>query len=295
MVQGCSSQPIGTSEAAVNAINLSQFVLYAQESITLGKQDKVEGGDVGVATATSSSFGPQLVVGASTTIDSSQTLYAPTVSLAHGADVGNIDTTTLTNSGATYISLSAFPSAMPLLTLGRLSLGGANVLVGANTQQTITPGMYGVLTIGGGGTLTLSSGAYTFTSVSLADSASFVSDANTTVGVSGSFMAGASTDIEPVNGAAQNLVITVSGNDASSPTIPAASVGAGSHVKALMSVPHGTLDLADHVKARGAFSAFAINVGDHTHLTYQKGLSIPPDRRHRLSPVTRFLPLQHLF
>jgi subtilase family serine protease len=63
---------------------------------------------------------------------------------------------------------------------------------------------------------------------------------------------------------AQQFIISVAGSDAKDR--PAASIGEHSLIRALLAAPHGTLALADHVRATGAFAAFDVAVGAHARV-----------------------------
>jgi hypothetical protein len=68
---------------------------------------------------------------------------------------------------------------------------------------------------------------------------------------------------------AQQFSISVAGSDAKDR--PAASIGEHSLIRALLAAPHGTLALADHVRATGAFAAFDVAVGAHARVEFQNG------------------------
>jgi hypothetical protein len=68
---------------------------------------------------------------------------------------------------------------------------------------------------------------------------------------------------------AQQFSISVAGSDAKDR--PAASIGEHSLIRALLAAPHGTLALADHVRATGAFAAFDVEVGAHARVEFQNG------------------------
>jgi hypothetical protein len=253
---------------------LNVFALYAQRSVTLGSSDHINGGDVGVATVAAPSFGPQLVVGASATVQTNHNLVAPSVSLASGAQVGDVQTNSLTNSGATLGTVAAYPSSMPSAPVALpTGSGGAGVSVPAFTITTLNPGNYGAVSISG--TLYLNAGAYTFGSVTMANTGHLAGVSGTaTVAVAGTFQAGNSVSItSPGSMPAGNLVVSVAGSD--SGTTPAFSVGTSATVTAVLSAPHGTLSIGGSSTVTGAFAGFDVKLGTGVTVTFQNGFPQP--------------------
>jgi hypothetical protein len=87
VVTGCTDDGVemGTTSSEVTShapppITIRDFVIYAERSVKLGAYDHIVHGDVGVAIAAPTSFGPQLIVGDHFAGDD---LRAPSVSLAH--------------------------------------------------------------------------------------------------------------------------------------------------------------------------------------------------------------------
>lgn len=249
---------------------LNVFALYAQRSVTIGSSDHIYGGDVGVAGLAASSFGPQLVVGASATVQTDHNLVAPSVSLASGAHVGDVQTNSLTNSGATLGTQASYPTSLPSLPLALPSgAGGSDVTVPALTITTLNPGNYGNLNVTG--TVYLNAGSYTFTSVTMAAQAHLAGVSGTaTVAVSGTFQAGNSVSISSPGGApAGQLMISVAGSD--SGATPAFSIGTSAAMSAVLSAPHGTLSIGGSSTATGAFMGFDVNLGSGVTINYQNG------------------------
>lgn len=263
--------PVGSVRAALNTTpHIGDFVLYGERSVKLGAHDTVTGGDLGVRTS-SPSFGTQAVIGGSSSVQTTHNVIAPSVSLASLAAVGDVETTTLQNNGGTLGTLAAFPSAaMPSSPVApALTPGGVNVTVPAFTIQTLNPGNYGVLDVIG--TMLLTPGKYTFSSVVLASQGHLgATAAGVSVTVGGSLTLGTQATILPSLGLAANqLTITVAGSDVSG--TPAVSIGNSSTITTLLAVPHGTLAIGQSVNANGAFSGFDVTVGDSSTLTYQSG------------------------
>ena len=273
IVAGGNTGSQATTSAQTFGI-LNVFALYAQRSVTLGSSDHINGGDVGVATVAPPAFGPQLVVGASATVQANHNLVAPSVSLGSGASVGDVQTNSLTNSGATLGTVASYPSSMPLPPLALpTGSGGSTVTVPAFTITTLNPGSYGAVSITG--TLYLNPGTYTFASVTMANQAHLAGISGTaTVSVAGTFQAGNSVSISsPGATPAGQLVISVAGSD--SGTTPAFSVGTSAAISAVLSAPHGTLSLGGSSVATGAFAGFDVKLGSGVTVTFQNGFPQP--------------------
>ncbi len=273
LVAGGNTGSLATTSAQTFG-TLNVFALYAQRSVTLGSSDHINGGDVGVATVAPPAFGPQLVVGASATVQTNHNLVAPSVSLGSGAHVGDVQTNLLTNSGATLGTVASYPSSMPLPPVALpTGSGGSNVTVPALTITTLNPGSYGAVSITG--TLYLNPGTYTFSSVTMANQAHLAGISGTaTVAVAGTFQAGNSVSISsPGATPAGQLVISVAGSD--SGTTPAFSVGTSAAVSAVLSAPHGTLSLGGSSVVTGAFAGFDVKLGSGVTVTFQNGFPQP--------------------
>lgn len=283
------AESVGTATSALNnAPTIGNFAIYAQRSVTIGGSDAINGGDVGVSTTAPASFGPQVKVGTSATIQTTHNLLAPSVSLASGAHVGDVQTNTLTNNGGTLGAQASFPAAsMPAApNASPAGSGGSNVSVPAFTISTINPGNYGSLNITG--TLLLGAGAYTFTNVVMAAQGHLgVVSGTATVNVAGTFTAGNSaTMASPGFSPAGQLVITVDGAD--SGTTPAFSLGTGCGVSALLAAPHGTLSIGDSSTITGAFAGFDVKLGASVTVTYQSGFSATTATPHGTQQLTGY-------
>ncbi len=270
-VAACSSDLVGSSDQRITTSpQLNTFALIAQKSIAVGNHVSLEGGDVGVTSIAPNGFGPQLTIGHDVTMDVAHDLIAPSISLGKQTTVGEVDTTSLSNNGATTGVVLAFPAQMPILPLALTpATTSQSITVPPHGSLTLPAGAYGSLTVQNHGALTLQSGTFSFTNMTIADHCS-VTASSATVNISGTLSTDAKSTIEGPH--AGDLVITVAGND--STQSPAVSISSSNKIKALLSVPHGTLSFADNIKAVGAFSAFAIVVGNDSKLKYETGLSI---------------------
>jgi hypothetical protein len=95
---------------------ISDFVVYAERSESLGACNTVFGGDVGVRSTAESSIGSQLKVGTGSVVQRSHGLFSPSISLGRNVTMGIIHTDQLNDDGVNLGSAAAFPaSTMPPL------------------------------------------------------------------------------------------------------------------------------------------------------------------------------------
>ena len=257
---------------------ISQFVLYAERSISLGDHDTVFRGDIGVRSIAQSDFGTQLKVGNDSIIERSHILLSPSVSMGEDVTVGLVQTNTRQDNGIALRTQMAFPaSAMPPLPLAqrracgpRPDNGGSSVTVGGDQVVALNPGIYDALLVTG--TAVLNPGNYSFCSVTLADFSRLVAIAgDVKISIRDYLTTGRSVRIYPAfHATADRLTISVSGsNKTGSP--PVVSIGEHSSIRALVVAPHGTISFADHVRATGAFAGFDLDLGEHVRVDFECG------------------------
>ena len=259
--------------------HIRDFVLYAQRSVSLAGSDTVAYGDVGVRATAPSSFGAQLVVGPSAQVFGNS--LAPSVSLAAGSSIADVQTGSLQNKGGSHGTLAAFPaSAMPALPLAvPAGAAGSNVTVASGHTTTLAPGNYGTLAVSG--TVHLKPGVFSFSSVSVGTQGQLLADLGAVdLRVAGQLSSGWGSLVQGPT--ADQLTISVSGADGVGGTPPAASIGSGSQVTALVSVPNGTLSVGDQAVATGAFAAFDLRIGQSCNVSYQAGFSASAPGQHGL-------------
>jgi hypothetical protein len=277
--QAQKTAAVGASRGALDsAPSVSTFVLYAERSVTFADHDSVFFGDVGVRTPAVSTFGTQLAVGPYSAVDSGFNLLAPSVALGPNSRVGDVQTSSLQNNGGTLGTLGPFPaSAMPPLPLALPSVGsGPDVTVAPLKRTSLAPGSYGALRVSG--TLFLSPGTYSFTSASVDAGAAIWAQPGGTVdvrirgqlslGVGGAFLP------VPRDFSAGMLTISVSGADSPGGVPSAVTLGDHCSIIALLTAPHGTITIGDHVVARGAFAGFDIRAGSYDLFFFETGF--PP-------------------
>ena len=287
LVAGGNTGSQATKSAQTYGV-LNTFAVYAQRSVTLGSTDHINGGDLGVAATAPASFGTQLVVGLSSTVQSNHNIVAPSVSLGSGAQVGDVQTNSLTNSGATLGTQAAYPSPMPAPSLALpAGPGGSNVTVPAFTITTLNPGNFGAVSVTG--TLYLNPGSYTFSSVTMADQAHLAGVSGTaTVSVAGSFQAGNSVSISSPGGTpAGQLFISVAGYD--SGTTPVFHTGTSAAISAILSAPRGTLSIGANTLATGALAGFDVKLGNGVTINFQNGFAGSAASQHGTQQLSGYI------
>ena len=267
-----------TSSALDSSPTLSTFALYGERSVSLGNQDQVRGGDVGVAAAAVTGFGAQLIVGPQVQISKTNNLLAPSVTLGSQSQVGDVQATTLVNNGAQSLgTVAAYPaSLMPVRPVASNPASStSDVTVAAQAHVSLSPGAYGSLTVGNQAYVTLAAGTYSFSSVSLGNEVQILGNtAGVTWLVGGPFATGSEDQINRSGGAtAGDFTILVAGSDASGGTPLAASIGSQTQLTGLLAAPHGTLSVASQAQLTGAFAAFDIGLGRQVQVTYEDGFS----------------------
>jgi hypothetical protein len=287
LLPSCSSDTRHTAAEALAStsqpLNLSpqigNFVLYGQRSVTIGAFGQVNGGDVGVATPAISSFGAQLVVGDHAQVDPAHTLLSPSVTLGAHAQVGDVETSTLVNDGASLGVVAPFPvGLMPPEPLASVSpSSGPSITVGSYGSATLSPGSYGALTVADHSNVVFDAGVYQFASFTVADHVTLTADAGgVTIDVAGTLSLAGWDQWAPAAGAsAEQLTILVAGTDGSNGSPSAASIGPHSIGTSVLAAPHGTLAIGDHAQLTGAFAGYDVTVGEHSQAAYQSGLPSP--------------------
>ena len=265
----------GRATAALNpAPRLGDFVLYAQRSVSVGAFTDVDGGDVGVGSVAAPGVTSQLVVGDHAEVEAAHNLIAPTVSLGAHAAVGDVQTTTLSNAGATLGQEAGYPSPMPLLPLAGPSPVGSDVVVPDHASRALASGAYGSLTVGDHATVTLAAGAYSFASVSMSPHAELDGAGGAvTIAVGGALSIADHDNVGPAHAdTAGKLAFLVAGGDASA-SATAVSIGEHASVTAVIAAPNGTVSIGAHAHATGAFVGFDVATADHVLLDFQDGFT----------------------
>lgn len=255
-------------------IEIDRFVLYSEQSLALAEWCHVVGGDLGVRSVARDSVSNHLTVERGSRIDADRALIAPSVVLGREVAHGPVRTNELLDDCIPLRSQRSFPaSAMPPLPLAPApAAGSSSVTIEANAVLSLNPGAYDALTVCG--SLVLNPGEYTFSSVTVDDTARLVTIGMVRITVIDYLSAGRRAQIHPLfDKPADQLWISVAGIDSTSGN-PAASFGEHAHLSALLSAPHGTVAFADHVKVRGAVAGYRIAAGEAVLVEYECGFPL---------------------
>lgn len=269
----------------ISSPSIVDFLLYAERSIQLGRHDIACGGDIGVRTIASNPTS-QLNIDAHAFVDISHNLIAPSVTLKDDTRVGTVQTNTLNGQAGVGNSFPMF--SMPALPLGRLpTIGNTDMTVERNKEYALVPGSYGALDVQG--ILLLTAGEYSFSEVKLGEFAQLIAmTGNVRINIANKLTTGPGALISSApNIPAGGLYISVAGADGTEKQY-AVSLGSRSKVRAVLSVPHGTLALADEVHAKGAFVGFDIHLGNGVHLDFQSGLTEAETKQHGQQQLSRY-------
>jgi hypothetical protein len=254
--------------------------LYAECSVSLGACDEVRRGDLGVRSLTEASRGSQLKIGRDTFVQPSHIVLSPSVLVGQSVTLGPVGADQFRDNGVPLGTTAPFPAAaMPPLPLAQGGASkGPDVSVPRDQAVALLPGHFGTLKVDG--VLLLNPGGYVAEKVLIGDFGRVVAiTGDVQMSIAGTLTAGRHTAIYPdFDLSAKQFTIAVAGYDDAER--PAASIGEHSVIRALLAAPHGTLGLADHVRATGAFAAFDIAVGEHARIEFQDGFPADPNGGH---------------
>jgi hypothetical protein len=297
----CSSQPpapaerTGTTTAAwttpppdasapapsFSAPPINTFVLYAENGISIGDNSDISGGNVGVLSVAPAGSGPQLTLGGYVVVQSSEGLFAPTVSLGINSSVGTLHINSLSaNENGRFRAIESFPTAyMPLPPAPLLATPGTNAVTVAGGQiQTLSGGGdFNALTVNAYGQLVLMPGTYSFESVTMGEHARLLAGApGVQVLVAGTFTAARWSTIGSIapHPSASDLSISVFGPDTLDKL--AFDIFPHSTIQGLLAAEIGTLFLENTVVAKGAFFGRNVLVGQIVSAIFESGFTGPP-------------------
>ncbi|HJX63208.1 MAG TPA: hypothetical protein VJ860_04570 [Polyangia bacterium] len=275
---GCDREkPPQPPEVVASALNaspkLGDFVLEAQNSIRLQTGGLVvNGGDVGARGTGSGPFlsgGVAVDVLTGAQIQTTRNVIADSVRLGTGVKVGDIQTNRFVDGvGATHGSISGLVSLPALPAVCGASPGTSNLTVGTGATVTASPGQFAAVSVGTGGKLRLNSGRYDVSNVTVGTGARIEALGSVQIRVANRMSTSSGSFIGAASGttlSARDLRIEISGQNGTTgalgATPPAASLGTGNVVTALILVPNGTLVMGTGITATGAFMARDIDVG----------------------------------
>ena len=292
-VAGCSRRDpaggpsVSAATAALNASpKLGDFVLEAQNSIRLQTGGAVvNGGDIG---ARGTGSGPFLAGGVAIDLltgvqtQTTHNIIADSVQLGTGDTVGDIQTNRFINGvGTTHGKISALVPLPALPAACGASPGSSNLTVGTGATVTASPGQFAAVSVGTGGKLRLNSGQYDMASLTVGTGAQVQALGSVQLRVAGRLSTSSGSFIGAASGTtltARDVHIEVSGQNGTTGSLgatpPAASLGTGNVVTALILVPNGTLSMGTGIVATGAFMARDIDVGGAgARIVFQDGFA----------------------
>jgi len=284
---GCGSDKASefTPHIDLNASpRIGDFALEAQNSIRVQTGGVViAGGDVGAHGTGSSPFlsgGVAIDLGTGVQAPSNRNVIADSVRLGTGVTVGDIQTNRFVDGTGTHhgvvtplVPLPHPPAASPV------NPGTANLTVAIGGILSATAGSYSTVTVGTGGKLRLAAGRYDMVSLTIGAGARLEAQGTVVLRIQGRLSASTNSFIGAASGttlSARDIRIEVSGINGTSgalgATPPAASVGTGATLTALVLVPNGTLVAGTGISATGAFMARDLDIGGAgSHITFQDG------------------------
>ena len=276
------------------ALNLNpsvkDFVLLAQNSVTIHEGSSVNGGDVGT-TGAAPTAGNNVTFSAQAQLTTTNNILAQSVLLAAGAVVGDVQTSHLTDLGSTHGTVAGYTPPPSLPTSPSAAPGSADLTTPPSqfTQITICPTDYKTVTVSTGTVLLLQAGVYNFQDLIVEANASIIALGPVEIRIAGRFIAMPATIIgtypsQPNAPSAGAIRIAVLGTDAPLPvsagTPPyAMTIGAQSSLTGTFLVPNGTADIGATSTVTGAIGALAIQVeasasaAGSTIITFQDGFS----------------------
>lgn len=300
--------PESTAEVDGNP-KISRFVLYAERSVRVGNYSHALEGDIGVRSAVAPADRREGNASAQLRVEKHgkcRDLFAPSTSLQIYSEVRDVYTGSLTRAEDIGIgSQHEFPAGMPALPLAMALGRGPDLTVERNRQMSLAPGTYGAIALLYNSELWLSAGKYVFASLRMDEGAKLLADpGGVDLGIVGSLWTDKRARIAPhrEEARARDFSIAVAGSDetetkgsdgaspnsagreqdaanpgeAHSAHRPAVVIGEEAEIHALLAAPHGTVQLRDHARVKGAVAAFDIDVCENVHAEFQSGFPVNP-------------------
>ncbi len=270
---------------------LSEVVIFATNSIELGKNTEVLSGDVVV---NDFSDGPTLTAGVELAIDKDSQLggnvKADSIQLGAGvlvagaiecneegggdSDSGSDDSDSDSGSSlCTGLLLPVFTEEqLPEARTVVLAPGAADIDVDKDDEVTLDAGDYADIRTDKNGTLVFTGGIYNIGSLIAGKEATLVFQAPAELRILGVFRTDKNAFIGPADDStpASGILIFVGGTNsvpADPSSTPAAAIGKDAIVEASFFVPNGTLSFGKNVSAAGAFLARDVQADKDGHFT----------------------------
>jgi hypothetical protein len=218
--------------------------------------------------------------------DPSSVVLGDSVWLKAGATVYNVEANELSARRATVLGTQTGNVMFPFVSLPALpdaDAGHTTLNVDRRDTRTVSPGAYGHVRVGRGGTLVLTSGLYQFASLTLDGDASLVYRAKTEIRIEGDLETGERAVIAPdttVSGlTAASLMIEVQGSEEAGhrwiaraakhlprPARAAVRIGPMSRIYANVLAPKSGISIGAKTDATGAFIGADVFVGPQVTL-----------------------------
>ena len=257
------------------------FAVYAERSLVVQRGVRIRGGAVGVASrrADTNSAGdfPVSLHGARIRGD----VYGRTVFLGDGTHVRNVYTDRLvTDTGpgcaagrVRFGEVFPFPAGgLPAVPVAPDAEVGELPLIVPPGSRQVLAGSPNVVRLGAGATLVLEGGEYRFETLAMESRSRLEALSTSRLILTQSLEAGPETYIGPARGEpVLNLSIVVAGADVNG--VPRASIGERARVRALLSVPDGTLRVNASVRASGAYQGRNVWIGADASIEHFPGLN----------------------
>ena len=268
---GLIEKSIGGGEGPEHPV--SDFVLFALNSIYLNSRSVVNSGNIGVKNATDGPWlnsGVEISIGSRATVKDSCQIYGDSIKIGSRARVFDVFYNELDNKGTiggeTHTPLE-FPVAQePEFEPG--TPGDTNITVKPWKTQIIEPGSYGKVTVGFKGKLILSGGQYHFKDLDVGLIGSLECAGRSKIYVQNRVWFALEANLRPSASAsidATGIVLYVGGANGGKGFLwaiaEAVRIGIGADIKAIIYAPNGTLSIGYGAKMRGAFIARDIAVG----------------------------------
>lgn len=280
---------------------IDRFLLYAERSIKLGHACHLSEGDIGIRTALGHidrAAAAQLVIGRHA---SCRNLFSPSVSLEEYSEVQDVWTDSLRRVQDIGIGVRhEFPDRMPELPLAAASGSGRDITLNRYEQTSLGPGTYGSLTMLYESELWLAAGNYVFSSIKMDEHARlFALPGGVSVGVVGSLWTDRNARIvlHREDALAKQFIISIAGSDQfeatsdqqqSAVSTPVVVIGEDVHLHALLSAPHGTVQLKCGTRIKGGIAGFDIVAEDNVHAEFQSGFPVNPPGQQGIQQLTGY-------
>jgi len=261
------------------------FAVYASDSISIGQDAHIAGGQVGVMrTVAGPSLVPgyELAIGAGASVSATEAVHGNALLLGSGATLGEIHANSVVDNGATHGPVTALGSMPAMPKMARPSPTTVPLHVTANAVTQIPANArYGAAVVEDRATLRLAGGVYDFASLTLGENSRLETDAPTIVRIQDRLATGPKAFVGPTTPktVALNLQIEVNGGNGIPGSLTAypraAFFGEKTEVRAVVLANNGTLTLSEKIDAYGAFYAREVDIEPKVDIIWPPGIPAP--------------------